>query len=162
MGVERWPSLILPYSICSHPDCAKTIPKGFYYCADHAKKPHPFRQSESVSPKQAARNAMAARGECYVYAIAGGEFVKFGKATNVQTRLSSMQTGSPIELVLLGSVLGPKDLEAEVHAWAAPHLHRGEWFKRTEPIERLIECIRLGDLLAVQMLLKITLDCKSN
>lgn len=162
MAIGQLPFHILSYSICSHPDCAQVIAKGRYYCDAHAKQPHPFKQSEKVSPKQAKRNEMAARGECYVYAVAGGDLVKFGKAINVQSRLASLQTGSPVELILLGSVLGPKSLESEVHAWAEPHHQRGEWFKRTDAIERLIDCLRRGSLADVQALIKITLDCKSN
>ena len=162
MSIGTLPIQILSYSICSHPDCAQVIAKGRYYCDEHAKRPFPFKQSEKVKPKQAARNAMAARGQCYVYAVDGNGLVKFGKAIDVQARLASLQVGSPVDLVLIGSVLGPRNLEGRVHAWAAPHHHRGEWFKRESDIERMVDCIRRGSLDDVLALLKITLDCKSN
>lgn len=162
MGLERWPSELLRYSICSHPDCDKAIAKGRYFCDAHAKRPFPFKQSEAVNPRQAKRNEMASRGECYLYAVAGGDLVKFGKAMDVASRLSSLQTGSPVDLVLLGAVLGPKNLESELHAWAAPFRHRGEWFRRSEVIERLIDCIKRECLADIQAMLKISLDSKSN
>lgn len=138
--------------MCRHPRCERVVVKGRYYCTEH-DKPH-LRQSTDVSPKLAARNRMVLAGECYVYAVDGGDSVKFGKAMDVDARFSSLQTGSPVDLVLLGSVLGPNTLEKEIHKWAKPHHKRGEWFVKADPVLRLVELIKAGKVEPVLALLR--------
>jgi hypothetical protein len=105
---------------------------------------------------------MVAAGECYVYAVEGADQVKFGKALDVEHRFVGLQTGSPIDLVLLGSVLGPKTLEKQIHKWAAPFRRRGEWFHKTPPVMRLVEAIQTGAVDKVFATLKINVDSESN
>ena len=56
------------------------------------------------------------------------QFVKIGKSNNeagVMARFSSIQTGSPKELNLLGYIEGSED---EWHRMLVDHRARGEWF----------------------------------
>lgn len=125
---------------------------GMYFCREHVRPD--MRQSESVNPKLAARNRMVKAGECYVYAVDGGDLFKIGKALDVAARFSSLQSGSPIELKLVGFVLGPKTLERDIHRWAEPYRRRGEWFSKDGPVVNLVEAIRGGAVERVLALLK--------
>ena len=68
-----------------------------------------------------------------VYFISDGEFVKIGKANNVQVRLSQFQTASPRPLKVL-KVIECKDskdayeLEKFLHQAFSEHHIRNEWF----------------------------------
>jgi hypothetical protein len=160
MGVEYFPQIRLRVWPCRHQGCDRVVSMGMYYCKEHLKPE--LKQSEPVDPKLAARNRMVMAGECYVYAVEGAEQVKFGKAMDVVARFGSLQTGSPIDLVLLGFVLGPKTLEKQIHQWAAPFRRRGEWFNKSPAVMRLVEAIQTGAVDKVFALLKINVDSESN
>lgn len=62
--------------------------------------------------------------------------VKIGRATDVASRLSGLQTGTPHELRVLLVLEG--DREAEMHDRFALHRIRGEWFEWCDEIRRFI------------------------
>ena len=69
----------------------------------------------------------------YVYFIADGEFVKIGKANDVNQRKLSLETGNPRDLVTLGTISCDSEsesysLEKKLHRHFEPWHHRGEWF----------------------------------
>ena len=69
----------------------------------------------------------------YVYFIADGEFVKIGKANDVNQRKLSLETGNPRDLVILGTISCDSEvesysLEKKLHHHFEPWNHRGEWF----------------------------------
>ena len=69
----------------------------------------------------------------YVYFIADGEFVKIGKANDVEQRRLSLETGNPRELITLGMIscgseVESYSLEKKLHKHFEPWNHRGEWF----------------------------------
>lgn len=45
-------------------------------------------------------------------------------------RLRQLQTGTPEELAILGTIDAYPSIERKVHAFLAPHMVRGEWFER--------------------------------
>jgi hypothetical protein len=137
---------------CATPGCDAYPGIGFSYCKTH-RQVQP-KQSEAVSPSLAKRNRLVMADERYVYAIDGGAAVKFGKALDVGHRLRALQTSSPVDLVLLGSVRGPKTLETRVLNWAAPFRLRGEWFIKSPAVLRLVEAIQTGVLEKVSEVLK--------
>jgi hypothetical protein len=137
---------------CASPGCDASTGLGFLYCKAHRQVPP--KQSEKVNPKLEARNSLVMAGECYVYAIECADQVKIGKAMDVSERFASLQTGSPFDLVLLGSVRGPKSLEREIHKWAAADRKRGEWFAKSERVMRLVDRIKAGKLAPVLDLLR--------
>lgn len=63
-----------------------------------------------------------------VYFIRRGAFLKIGIASNVSKRLSSLQTGQPDKMELLGTIPGGRDVEQKLHARFVSLHHRGEWF----------------------------------
>lgn len=69
----------------------------------------------------------------YVYFIADGEFVKIGKANDVEQRKLSLETGNPRDLLTLGTISCDSEsesysLEKKLHHHFEPWHHRGEWF----------------------------------
>lgn len=83
----------------------------------------------------------------HVYAIApkGGGTVKFGRALDVKKRFSSIQTGSPVKLEILGSVFVPTAVETEIHGYLKDHQSHGEWFLPTVRVMEIANFIAVGD-----------------
>jgi hypothetical protein len=83
----------------------------------------------------------------HVYAIAplGGGCIKFGRAANVKSRFSGIQTGSPVKLALLGSVFVPWEVEPEIHGYLKEHRSHGEWFLPTVLVTTVSDYIAAGD-----------------
>jgi hypothetical protein len=65
-----------------------------------------------------------------VYFIQGidGGLIKIGSASNVNSRLKSLQAGSPVLLRVLGSVEGSLTGELGLHKRLAAYRAHGEWF----------------------------------
>lgn len=67
------------------------------------------------------------------------DHVKIGTSTDVTSRVSSGQVMNPRELVLIGSVLGDRALETDLHR-KFKNLHvRGEWFVATPELLAFID-----------------------
>lgn len=79
-----------------------------------------------------------------IYAIraAGTDFIKFGSAADVQQRLSTLQTGCPLELEIVAICHGSTPEEAYIHhvlmTKAKAH-QRGEWFKDCPEVQAIIK-----------------------
>lgn len=69
----------------------------------------------------------------YVYFVRSGTHgpIKIGRAVDPHERLRQLQTGSPVELRLLGTIPGGVDLEAALHDLLGDSRLRGEWFRPT-------------------------------
>lgn len=86
------------------------------------------------------------RDQCYIYFIGaqvdGDWLVKIGfTAVCVRKRLTSLQLGSPVELVLLGQFLGIQQDEIDLHAkYRNLHSHR-EWFKMNAELREEIKIL---------------------
>lgn len=65
-------------------------------------------------------------------------------ALNVKRRLSGLQTGSPVKLVLLGSVFVPWEVEPEIHSYLKEHRSHGEWFYPTVQVTKISDYIAAG------------------
>jgi hypothetical protein len=78
--------------------------------------------------------------DCQIYFVQFGADgpIKIGRARNVAARLVSLQTASPVELVLLGVVPGSVEKERVLHSLFRPLRVRGEWFR---PEAELLEFI---------------------
>lgn len=81
-----------------------------------------------------------------IYAIhaEGTEFVKIGIANGVSGRLSTLQTGCPFKLVLLGHADWPDSHETRIHRFLGQYHERGEWFRWCDPIAYLVHDMRKG------------------
>ncbi len=90
---------------------------------------------DTVPPKR----PRAKSGFVYVIGMEGdNSAVKIGFATKVDDRRSTLQTSSHRELKVILSIKGTRDREKDLHQrFAADHI-RGEWFRRTEAIEKFI------------------------
>lgn len=76
------------------------------------------------------------REPAYVYFVQAGEdgLVKIGCASDVASRLATLQTGSPEPLRLLGVTAGGKSAESALHRRFAHLRVRGEWFVAAEEL----------------------------
>jgi Meiotically up-regulated gene 113 len=73
-----------------------------------------------------------------VYFVRDGRSIKIGITNNVSSRLSSLQTGNPRQLKLLGSFKGTARDEAELHDKFWRDRGLGEWFKDTAELQTVI------------------------
>lgn len=69
-----------------------------------------------------------------VYFISDGDFVKIGKANNVEKRLKVLQTGNPkpltiINIIECGDCKKAYELEFFLHKMLKPLKVNGEWYK---------------------------------
>lgn len=64
-----------------------------------------------------------------VYFVRCNEFLKIGYAANVGERFRTMQTASPYEMELLGTMAGGVEMEEQLHRRFRHLQHRGEWFR---------------------------------
>jgi excisionase family DNA binding protein len=78
-----------------------------------------------------ARNPSLGVKECDVYIIRCGGYIKIGKASKVQSRVSSIQSMNPhpVDLVKALGVADGTAVERLLHARFLKYLHRGEWFR---------------------------------
>ena len=81
---------------------------------------------------------MSRVGSIYFLANHDASVIKVGFATDLDTRLASLQTGNHSDLSLLYSFDGSKDCEALFHASLADSRIRGEWFSYTGFVDALI------------------------
>lgn len=81
-----------------------------------------------------------------IYAIhaEGTEFVKIGIANGPNGRLSTLQCGCPLKLVLLASADWHHGIERHIHRYLGTHNVRGEWFMMVPPVLDCIEDMRAG------------------
>lgn len=90
------------------------------------------REARQVIREETAKNPPPPLHKplCYLIGVKGDDFaVKVGYADyNVHSRLDSLQTGNPRELILLGQLPGGKKTEARLHAKYSKWNVLGEWF----------------------------------
>ncbi len=84
--------------------------------------------------------------EPVVYFIQCGEFIKIGFTVEPAKRIAAIQTSSPHEIKLLGTMKGGPETEKAMHAQFKHLRHRGEWFRvdeeLTTEIRRLTRKVR--------------------
>lgn len=90
----------------------------------------------------------------HVYAIRGGDLVKFGKSHNPAARLSGLQTDSPVALELVGAMQAPQWMESAIHFTLAEHRVRGEWFRWVDETREIANHIGNGALHSLMGLLR--------
>lgn len=78
-----------------------------------------------------------------IYFILSSEInaVKIGFTTNVEQRLSVLQTGSPHELKLVKVISGSPRKEKQLHKKFAEYNIRGEWFHWNDVIKNYVETL---------------------
>lgn len=63
-----------------------------------------------------------------VYLIQAGDALKIGYAADPRRRIHNLRIGSPVPLVLVGTMNGGGETERELHMRFAAHRRHGEWF----------------------------------
>lgn len=141
------PSLYGPLpSICRANHCLKDAEKGTNYCKFHQyliKEPKPVWHKKKV---------------VYMVGIEGTDHIKIGYSSDLTSRLSAIQTGSPNNVYIVAVFQGGKDAERQIHKAMDEFKVRGEWFDG-EKVKILIETliddmklrksIKLGNILAL-------------
>ena len=94
------------------------------------------------------RNKEVAMKERLYAIITDGEpsFVKFGISKNPSKRLYAIRNGCPLDMRLLGSVLGSYPEEEKLHKALWEHHIRGEWFACQGAAKEAAEFVGAGDL----------------
>lgn len=78
----------------------------------------------------------------FVYFVRAGDFIKIGFAVDVQRRIASLQTGSPMPLTLLATTPGTLDSERAYHKRFDELWERGEWFRAVDPLVSFVDGMR--------------------
>lgn len=86
-----------------------------------------------------------------LYAISSnneGAHIKFGFSQNTESRLRSLQTGSPVPLIVLASCPGRRQHEKMIHDRLKAHRLSGEWFERNDLTLDFVRMMKEGSLLS--------------
>jgi Meiotically up-regulated gene 113 len=97
---------------------------------------------------------LSSYGEGFVYFIRMGEEgpIKIGRATNPNSRISSIASACPIPIIPILLIPGA-DLERKLHAYFFQCWIKGEWFESDPYLLRHIE-VMLLDILDVRAILR--------
>lgn len=125
------------------PTCANRRMRGGKYCKRHQSMLE-TQESEILEMARRAEKAQQwfpRRKLTQIYFIRQGKDgpVKIGKADNIKSRLSALQTASPYPLEVLAAVFAPAHLEEDLHTALRDHRMNGEWFQWCAEIEILVD-----------------------
>lgn len=101
-----------------------------------------MRQEAGVDPppKIIETSYRPQREDGFVYFLEARESsrIKIGFATNLERRISALQTGSPERLIVLGTIPGTRADERNLHKRFSKYRLSGEWFRNAQPLLRYI------------------------
>ncbi len=83
-------------------------------------------------------------GNVYFIKAKGGKHMKVGYATNVERRITQLQTGNPRRLKVIAVVPGTRQLESAYHQILAPYRAVGEWFCLEGKVRTLLRFLEAG------------------
>jgi hypothetical protein len=85
--------------------------------------------------------------QIYFIAVSGEEryAVKVGRSSDSEARLRALQIAHYKPLVLLGYARLPRHYEWAIHNILRSAHIRGEWFKRTDLVDKLIDAVNTSD-----------------
>lgn len=78
-----------------------------------------------------------------VYALRAGDRVKFGRTRNLEARLRTLQSSSPLPLGLLAVCPGAGPAEALIFRYLAPWRSHGEWFAAVPEVVAVADAMRV-------------------
>lgn len=107
-----------------NPFKTRTIRISAHWLAKKTGRPELLREKHSMDTITRCATSV-------VYFIRCCDFIKIGKAVNIEMRMSELQVGNPFPLTLLGTIPGGYDEEKNYHAIFCEARHRGEWFRIT-------------------------------
>lgn len=76
-------------------------------------------------------------GLIYFIEADGLDAIKIGFTTDIGKRLADLKTALPVQLRLIGSVVGPASLEQSIHKSLKEHRITGEWFRRQPALDEM-------------------------
>ncbi|WP_163836928.1 GIY-YIG nuclease family protein [Spartinivicinus ruber] len=124
-------SYALP-ALCSSKGCINDPAIGYDWCQSCLDKAR-----SKVKPKS---ERSLPKGVSYIYFVQAGEdgLIKIGRTKDVQARMCSLNSASPVELKLLGVFKAKDYMEKILHEEFAKYRVKGEWFKPVEEIKNFI------------------------
>lgn len=110
--------------ICVVKECLNIAAMGVNACSEHEE------MFNRVRHHVAGGTPRSSKATSWVYFVRVGEDgpIKIGSSVEPAARISSLQTGMPDKLFLLGVCPGGRAKERELHALFADFRRRGEWF----------------------------------
>jgi predicted DNA-binding transcriptional regulator AlpA len=103
--------------------------------------PPPIRLSPGCVRWCWADVEVARRNRQSVYFIECGDYIKIGFSASLKRRLAALENVTPYPLILLATINGSKEIEADLHSRFADARHKGEWFRKTPELMSFIaEC----------------------
>jgi len=135
-------------SLCSGKKCLADTEAGSAYCkpcGDRIKGKH-IRKETMMTHRSPVLGSLEP-GWLWIYfirATEGVKAIKIGYARNVKARLAGLQTSSPVELKLVAAFVAKDLTESFLHEKFGDSRIRGEWFKETESLMKMIDKVSDG------------------
>ncbi len=103
--------------VCRRDGCVESVVKGSRFCRKHLEES--FQGRRLVCKEQSDKT--------YVYAIGPpeGEYVKIGRAKDVNRRIAQLRASNPDELMVLGAFIGRDYIETILHIAFEDYMQRG-------------------------------------
>ena len=79
------------------------------------------------------------QGQVYLIEAPDHGLVKIGYSDYPESRLRSLQYTSPAQLRLIGTIDGPRTMEAKIHRDLRHQRHHGEWFVFDDKTQHILE-----------------------
>lgn len=77
-----------------------------------------------------------------VYVVSSLDLIKIGYTTHLYTRLAVLQSTTGQDVTLEAVAPGTRQVERQFHVRFALDRVRGEWFRRSQAVDRLISVLR--------------------
>jgi hypothetical protein len=77
----------------------------------------------------------------FIAAVDAGK-IKIGKTTNIQKRMATLTTMSPVPLQLVHSVQYDNNLERRIHEHLKEYRAHGEWFHADKPVLEFVRNVK--------------------
>jgi hypothetical protein len=137
-------------TICRWAGCTESATSKRHFCSRHQAE----SEAANVATLEFGNRAMPEGNRTNLYAILCGNFVKFGVAANVKSRLGNLRTSNPYPLELLASIPCSSGLEWLVHEYLREDVERGEWFKKSPRSKALVLLMIAGDIAGILDLIR--------
>jgi len=85
-------------------------------------------------------------GYTWIYFLEAPEIghIKIGRAQNLMARHGSIQSGSPVKIIILVAFLAKDFVENALHAEFKAHQVMGEWFRPADDLLKFIDNVKAG------------------
>lgn len=121
---------------CRKPNCLNIRAKNELFCGECLSK----NKKQSKEKQLLSKN----RGKCWIYFIEmeGHDFIKIGKARDIEKRAKTLQIGTPYKINVLAKFYTFQQVEKCLHDLFSEYNERGEWFRKNPELLFLIEAIK--------------------